>query len=64
MNCNVGSMDRIVRVVFGLALIIGGIYVTGKAGIILSVVGLIPLFTGLAGRCPAYSIFKISTCKI
>ena len=63
MNRNVGSMDRIVRVVFGLALVIGGIYVAGTAGIILGVVGLIPLFTGLAGRCPAYALFKINTCK-
>jgi hypothetical protein len=27
-------------------------------------IGLVPLLTGLAGTCPLYSIFGISTCRI
>lgn len=63
MNRNVGNVDRVFRVVLGFALILIGVYLAGTKGIILGVIGLIPLLSGLAGRCPAYSLFKISTCK-
>ena len=64
MTCNIGSTDRVLRIVLGIALIGCGIYVAGTTGIILGVVGLIPLATGLVGNCPAYSLFKINTCNI
>ena len=64
MKCNIGKKERILRVVVGSALMIGGIAVSGTAGIIMAGVGLIPLGTGLVGNCPAYSIFNINTCII
>lgn len=64
MKCNIGKTDRKLRVVVGSVLIITGIVVSGTAGMIMAGVGLIPLLTGLAGNCPAYSIFNIKTCKI
>ena len=63
-NQNEGSMDRCARSVLGLALIAGGMTVAGNWGIVLGVVGLVPLITGLTGWCPLYSVFKINTCKI
>jgi hypothetical protein len=59
---NVGSLDRIVRVVLGLALIIVGFFVLGgTAGIVIGVIGFIPLLTGLTGWCPLYLLFHLST---
>lgn len=66
MKCNVGSADRIVRVVLGLVLLALGLFVIsgGVLGWVLIVVGAISLVTGLASRCPAYVLFKINTCKV
>ncbi len=59
---NVGSIDRIIRIVLGLALIaIGFFALAGVAGTIAGVIGFIPLLTGLVGWCPLYSLFKFST---
>lgn len=63
MKCNVGKNDRVFRIIIGSALIIAGFVISGTAGTIVAAIGLIPLLTGLAGNCPAYSIFKINTCK-
>ena len=62
-HCNVGSTDRALRLVVGIILIGYGTYITGTTGVVMGVVGLIPLITGLAGKCPAYSLFKINTCR-
>ncbi len=59
---NVGNIDRIIRIVLGLALIaIGFFALAGVAGTIVGVIGFIPLLTGLVGWCPLYSLFKFST---
>jgi len=60
MKTNVGQIDRIVRIVIGLAIIAVGIVTHSWWG----AVGLIPLFTALTRRCPAYVPLGISTCKI
>ena len=64
MTCNLGKTDRILRVISGALLIGVAFYLAGNVGIILGVVGSIPLLTGLAGYCPAYTLFKINTCKM
>jgi predicted PurR-regulated permease PerM len=59
---NVGSVDRIVRIVLGVALIvIGFLALSGTLGIVVGIVGFIPLLTGLIGWCPLYVLFHIST---
>ena len=59
---NVGDIDRIIRIVLGLALIGVGFFVLGgTAGAIVGVIGFIPLLTGLVGWCPLYSLLKFST---
>jgi hypothetical protein len=61
---NVGGIDRIARVVLGLALIIVGFFVIqGTVGIIIGIIGFIPLATSVIGFCPAYLPFNISTNK-
>ena len=60
MKCNVGTTDRIIRVVVGLIIIALGVYFNSWWGLI----GVIPLATGLFKCCPLYLPFKISTvCK-
>ena len=61
---NVGSSDRLLRIVLGLILIVVGFFfLTGIVGSIVGVIGFIPLLTGLVSWCPLYSLFKFSTCK-
>lgn len=59
MKANVGTIDRIVRIVVGLA-ILSLVFVGPKT--LWGLVGLVPLFTGLARNCPLYSLLGISTC--
>lgn len=60
MSANVGNIDRILRIVVGLALIslvfIGPMTPWGW-------IGLIPLGTAFIGYCPAYSILGVNTCS-
>ncbi len=59
MKKNVGSIDRVLRLIVGLVIIaLGFIYETWWG-----LVGIIPLFTSSVGWCPAYLPFGISTCK-
>jgi hypothetical protein len=59
MKQNVGGIDRILRLVVGLAVIAWGIYAKNWWGAI----GVIPLFTALINWCPAYTLFGLSTKK-
>ncbi len=60
MSINEGTIDRILRVVAGLA-ILSLAFVGPKS--IWAYFGLVPLITGLVGFCPAYALFGIRTCK-
>lgn len=57
MKKNIGSLDRILRIVLGALLIGAGFYYENWWG----AVGLIPLLTGLISWCPLYSLFGWST---
>lgn len=59
MNCNVGGVDRMLRIIAGLVILaLGAVGPLGWWGLI----GLVPLATGLMRYCPAYSILGIRTC--
>ncbi|WP_127107431.1 YgaP family membrane protein [Pararhodobacter zhoushanensis] len=61
---NVGTIDRGLRIILGLALL-AGFFLYPDAGLRwLFLVGIIPLVTGLMGTCPLYRIFGFSTCPI
>ena len=60
MRANVGSVDRILRIVVGLGLI--GATLSGAIGP-WGWIGVVPLLTSVFGRCPAYLPFGLSTCK-
>lgn len=56
---NVGTVDRLLRIVAGILIIGLGIYYQSLWGII----GIVPLFTGLFRFCPLYSMLGVNTCK-
>ena len=59
MKQNVGGIDRVLRIVVGLALVGWGVATQNWWGAI----GIVPLFTAAIGWCPAYLPFGIKTCK-
>ncbi|MBK6978985.1 MAG: DUF2892 domain-containing protein [Cytophagaceae bacterium] len=63
MKANMGSLDRILRVV--LAVVFAALYFTGVVegtlGIVLVVAAVIFALTSLISFCPLYPIFGIST---
>lgn len=62
MRRNVGTFDRLLRVVLGVALL--GLYGALDPPLrYLTLLGLIPLGTGLLGNCPLYTLLGISTAK-
>lgn len=61
---NVGGIDRILRIVVGLALI-AGFFLNADASMRwLYLLGIIPLATGLLQTCPLYSILGMNTCPM
>jgi hypothetical protein len=65
MKKNIGSPDRIVRILF--AVVVAGLYLTnvisGTAAIILGLVAVVLFATALVGTCPIYLGLKMSTNK-
>ncbi|WP_296193053.1 MULTISPECIES: DUF2892 domain-containing protein [unclassified Psychrobacter] len=59
MEINVGSTERLLRIIVGLVIIGLGLYFQSWWG----VVGLIPLLTGLFRFCPLYKMLGMNTCK-
>jgi len=60
MKKNIGSIDKSLRILLGLAIIIIGIFYESWLGL----VGIIPILTAFIGFCPLYSLIGISTCQI
>lgn len=60
MGCNSGGIDRVLRIIVGLALI--ALAATNTVGA-WGWIGVVPLLTGIFGYCPVYSLLKINTCK-
>jgi len=60
MQQNVGSTDKVIRVVIGLVLLSLVFFVKGSIRW-LGLIGLVPIFTAFVGWCPAYSLIGLST---
>ncbi len=56
---NVGTIDRVARIVLGLVLI-ALVFVGPQTP--WGWIGVIPLGTALVGRCPAYRLLGLRTC--
>jgi hypothetical protein len=57
MKRNVGTVDRVIRIVLGLAIAAAGFYFRNWLGLI----AIVPLATGIVGFCPLYLPFGLST---
>lgn len=60
MKANVGGIDRILRIILGLAILGVGYYFKSYWGF----VGLVPLLTAVVGFCPLYTLLGLSTCPL
>jgi hypothetical protein len=70
MNANLGNLDRVIRIILGLALIVApllnipAVWSSAVLSYGSMAVGLVLVVTGLFRFCPLYRIFGISTCKL
>ena len=62
MMKNVGTADRVIRIILGLAILCLAFVLQGDQRY-FALIGIIPLLTGLFGFCPLYALFHISTRK-
>jgi len=64
MKKNMGSTDRILRII--IAAVIAILYFTGTVsgtlGLVLLILGAVFVLTSLVSFCPLYSIFGLNTC--
>ena len=58
MKKNVGGIDRLIRILAGVVLILWAVL----GGPIWAWIGVLPLATGALSWCPAYSLVGIKTC--
>ena len=65
MKTNESSLDRVIRVVAGLALLVLFFtnVISGTLGIVLAAIGGVLLITGAIGFCPLYALLKLRTNK-
>lgn len=61
MKSNVGGMDKIARIVIGVALVV--LAAMGQIGV-WGYIGIVSILTGLFNFCPAYSLLGMNTCSI
>lgn len=65
MICNVGGIERPIRIGAGVVALIVGLFAglsTGIAGAALAI-GVILLLTGAVGYCPLFTLLGINTCS-
>jgi len=61
---NVGAVDRVIRVVAGVVLLGLFFAMPDASWHYWTLIGIIPLVTGLFSTCPVYSVLGLSTCPM
>ncbi|HCP80706.1 MAG TPA: DUF2892 domain-containing protein [Octadecabacter sp.] len=70
MTANIGSIDRITRIILGIVLLAApflsgmALFESTTATVISVIVGIVMLATSSMRFCPLYRIFGIRTCKL
>lgn len=66
MKSNVGTTDKLIRVI--LAVVLGTLFltntVTGVLGIVFLVFAIVLIITSLISFCPFYPLLGINTCSV
>lgn len=57
---NVGQTDKWIRIIIGIVLLSMFFFVEGNAKY-FGILGIIPLYTGLTGKCALYKFLGINT---
>ena len=58
---NVGTLDRVLRIILGLALL-SLVFIGPQT--LWGLIGIVPLATGLMKTCPVYSMLGVRTCGL
>ncbi|MFQ5482396.1 MAG: DUF2892 domain-containing protein [Nitrospinaceae bacterium] len=62
---NLGNTDRLIRIILGTGLVFWGFATSGGGVACLgTIIGLVLLTTGMAGRCPLCGWLNLDTCRI
>ena len=61
MTKNVGSIDKIARIIAGAVLLALAVFGIGTPW---TWIGIVPLATGLMNWCPAYTLIGVNTCGL
>lgn len=63
MTINVGTLDRIARIIVGAVLIVFalGYIAPGSSWSWVGWIGVVPILTAIFSTCPAYTLLGIST---
>lgn len=61
---NVGNLDRVLRIVIGVAMLAGFFLNRDATYSWLYLLGIIPLATGLMSSCLIYTILGRSSCPV
>lgn len=69
MKTNEGTIDRVIRVLIGIGLLLAAFAALGvldgaPLGIVAAIVGAVALMTGVIGFCPAYMLLGFKTCPL
>ncbi len=62
MTKNVGTIDRVLRVILGLGLLAFALVGPETGYNAWGYIGIVPLLTAAMGWCPAYTLFGLRTC--
>jgi hypothetical protein len=61
MRVNMGTVDRVIRVIVGVVLLWYALLAPATGYNFIGWIGIIPLVTAALGICPLYSILGVST---
>jgi len=61
MTNNMGTIDRVIRIVVGLVLLSLIVLMPEAPWRWVGLIGIVPLVTAIIGWCPAYSLIGVNT---
>jgi hypothetical protein len=66
MTCNVGGIERPIRMIVGFAVLAIATLAALPAGLMIAlyVIGAVAVVTGAIGFCPAWALLGINTCAV
>lgn len=63
MQANVGRVDKVIRIIGGIALLAFAYYGQGTSRW-LGLIGIVPILTAVTSFCPLYALLGVKTCEV